>query len=133
MNKPDTKSPHPVDVYVGARLKERRTILGVSQEVLADAIGLTFQQVQKYERGSNRISASKLYLIGRELGVPVTFFFNGYTEEHGNRQPLWESRPSISARQQHRAVHALARIRNADVRIKLLALATAIGKTGEET
>src|ERR1700689_3596756 len=68
--------PNPVDVHVGARLRLRRTLLGMSQERLGNAIGLTFQQVQKYERGANRIGASRLYDLSRVLDVPVSFFFD---------------------------------------------------------
>ena len=67
--------PHPVDVHVGSRVRLRRTALGMSQEKLGDAIGLTFQQVQKYERGTNRIGASRLYELSQVLEVPVSFFF----------------------------------------------------------
>ena len=70
-----SEHPHPVDVHVGARVRLRRTALGMSQEKLGDAIGLTFQQVQKYERGTNRIGASRLYELSRVLEVPVSFFF----------------------------------------------------------
>ena len=70
-------APNPVDVHVGRRVRLRRRELGVSQGWLADRLGLTFQQVQKYERGSNRISASKLYQIASVLEVPITFFFEG--------------------------------------------------------
>src|ERR1051325_5238308 len=73
-------APHPVDIYVGARVRERRTELGISQEKLAEALGLTFQQVQKYERAANRISASRLYRMGMTLGVDVPYFFEGYRE-----------------------------------------------------
>jgi transcriptional regulator with XRE-family HTH domain len=73
----DDKSPNPIDVHVGGRIRARRRQLGLSQERLADALGLTFQQVQKYERGSNRVSASKLYDIARTLGVTVGEFFDG--------------------------------------------------------
>ena len=73
-----TKSdkPNPIDVHVGSRVRLRRTLLGMSQEKLGEAIGLTFQQVQKYERGANRIGASRLYDLGRVLDVPVSFFFD---------------------------------------------------------
>ena len=70
-----TGKPHPVDVHVGARVRLRRTLLGMTQTDLADALGLTFQQVQKYERGTNRISASRLYDMCRVLDVTVEFFF----------------------------------------------------------
>ena len=68
--------PSPIDVHVGARVRLRRTLLGLSQEKLGEAIGLTFQQVQKYERGANRIGASRLFDLSRVLDVPVSFFFD---------------------------------------------------------
>jgi transcriptional regulator with XRE-family HTH domain len=67
--------PHPTDVHVGARVRLRRTLLGMSQEKLGEALGLTFQQVQKYERGANRIGASRLFELAHVLDVPVGFFF----------------------------------------------------------
>ena len=76
----EDRGPNPVDVYVGARVRNRRKFLGLSQETLAAAIDLTFQQVQKYERGSNRISASKLHLIAKALKVPMNYFFDGAPE-----------------------------------------------------
>lgn len=69
--------PNPIDVHVGQRVRLRRRMLGMSQERLAAQLGLTFQQVQKYERGANRISASKLFEIGRTLNVVVGFFYEG--------------------------------------------------------
>jgi len=69
-----------VDSHVGQRVRMRRTLLGMSQEKLGEAIGLTFQQVQKYERGSNRISAGTLYRLGQVLDVPVSFFFDCYDD-----------------------------------------------------
>jgi transcriptional regulator with XRE-family HTH domain len=74
------KSPNPVDLHVGGRVRMRRKMLGVSQERLAEALGLTFQQVQKYERGANRISASKLYEIARFLAAPISYFFEGLVD-----------------------------------------------------
>jgi transcriptional regulator with XRE-family HTH domain len=68
--------PNPVDIHVGSRVRLRRTLLGMSQEKLAKAIGLTFQQVQKYERGANRIGASRLHELSQVLDVPVSFFFD---------------------------------------------------------
>jgi transcriptional regulator with XRE-family HTH domain len=65
----------PIDVHVGTRIRQRRTLLGMSQERLGEALGLTFQQVQKYERGANRVGASRLFDISRTLGVPVSFFY----------------------------------------------------------
>src|SRR5579884_3539019 len=71
------KAPNPIDKHVGSRVRMRRMMLGMSQEKLGDAIGLTFQQVQKYEKGSNRIGASRLQQIALILQVPVSFFFEG--------------------------------------------------------
>lgn len=71
------KVPNPIDRHVGSRVRVRRMVAGVSQEKLGDALGLTFQQVQKYEKGSNRISASRLQQIANMLEVPVSFFFEG--------------------------------------------------------
>ncbi len=75
--KDEPKNPHAVDLYVGGRVRMRRRAMGVSQETLAADLGLTFQQVQKYERGANRVSASKLYEIARSLQTPIAFFFEG--------------------------------------------------------
>ncbi len=69
------KKPNPVDIHVGSRVRLRRMLLGMSQERLGNAMGLTFQQVQKYEKGVNRIGASRLFHISRILDVPVQFFF----------------------------------------------------------
>lgn len=80
----DDKAPNPIDVHVGERIRLRRRQLGLSQERLADSLGLTFQQVQKYERGANRVSASKLFEVAKTLGVQVGDFFEGVG---GGRQP----------------------------------------------
>lgn len=71
------KIPNPIDRHVGSRVRMRRVMLGMSQEKLGDALGLTFQQVQKYEKGTNRIGASRLQQISRTLDVPPAFFFEG--------------------------------------------------------
>ncbi len=67
---------HPVDVHVGMRMRQRRTLLGMSQTKVGDAVGLTFQQIQKYERGSNRVGSSRLYEFAKVLDVPVSYFFD---------------------------------------------------------
>ena len=74
------RGPLAVDMHVGARVRMRRKFLGVSQQSLAARLGITFQQVQKYERGANRVSASKLYEIAHALEAPVSFFFEGLAE-----------------------------------------------------
>jgi transcriptional regulator with XRE-family HTH domain len=71
------KAPNPIDKHVGSRVRMRRMMLSMSQEKLGDALGLTFQQVQKYEKGTNRIGASRLQQIAQILQVPVSFFFEG--------------------------------------------------------
>lgn len=71
------KKPHPVDIHVGSRVRMRRILVGMSQEKLGEQLGLTFQQVQKYEKGSNRVGASRLFEISRILDVPVSFFYDG--------------------------------------------------------
>lgn len=76
-----TKKAHPIDVHVGGRVRLRRTLLGMSQEKLGAAVGLTFQQIQKYERGGNRMGASRLYQFSRILGVPISYFFDDLPEE----------------------------------------------------
>src|SRR3954462_10062446 len=75
--KRDEPGPNPVDIYVGSKVRSRRLILGMSQEDLADSIGLTFQQVQKYERGTNRISVSRLVDICKVLKVQADYFLDG--------------------------------------------------------
>ena len=72
-----TKAPNPVDKYVGSRVRMRRIMQGMSQEKLGEALGLTFQQVQKYEKGTNRVGASRLQQISEILQVPVSFLFDG--------------------------------------------------------
>jgi transcriptional regulator with XRE-family HTH domain len=80
------KSASPVDRHVGTRVRLRRTLVGMSQEKLGEQLGITFQQIQKYEKGTNRVSASRLQEIARILDVPVTFFFDGQ-EGAGGAQP----------------------------------------------
>jgi len=71
------KIPNPIDIHVGARVRMRRVLIGMSQEKLGERLSLTFQQIQKYEKGTNRIGASRLQQISEILGVPVSYFFEG--------------------------------------------------------
>lgn len=80
----EQNGPNPIDLHVGSRIRLRRKVLGVSQESLAADLGLTFQQVQKYERGANRVSASKLYEIARSLQTTTSYFFEGYNDPEGS-------------------------------------------------
>jgi len=85
------KSPNPTDRHVGSRVRMRRLMLGMSQEKLGDALDLTFQQVQKYEKGTNRIGASRLQQIAHFLQVPVAFFFEGAPDVLGTSSGLGEA------------------------------------------
>ena len=85
------KAPNPTDKHVGGRVRMRRMMLGMSQEKLGDALSLTFQQVQKYEKGTNRIGASRLQQIAHSLQVPVAFFFEGAPDLPGNAGTLGEA------------------------------------------
>ncbi|MBV8791839.1 MAG: helix-turn-helix transcriptional regulator [Pseudolabrys sp.] len=85
------KAPNPIDKHVGSRVRMRRMMMSMSQEKLGDALGLTFQQVQKYEKGTNRIGASRLQQISNILQVPVSFFFEGAPHSGGHSGELSES------------------------------------------
>ena len=88
-----TGQPNPIDVHVGNRIRLRRTLLGLSQEKLANLLGLTFQQVQKYERGTNRVGASRLWDIGNVLSVPMNFFYEDMEAEVKEQSPRAFSAP----------------------------------------
>jgi transcriptional regulator with XRE-family HTH domain len=87
--------PSPIDVHVGSRIRLRRTLLGMSQERLGEALGLTFQQVQKYERGVNRVGASRLFDLSRVLDVPISFFFDDLPEAVSPSAPGAARRPPM--------------------------------------
>jgi len=130
--------PNPIDVHVGARVRLRRTLLGMSQEKLGESIGLTFQQVQKYERGANRIGASRLYDLSRVLDVPVSFFFddispNVATAAEARLEGMTDEAPSpaheadpMMRRETLELMRAYYRIGNAQVRRRLFDLTKAI-------
>ncbi len=119
----------PVDVHVGAQLRVRRTLLGMSQTTLGDAIGVTFQQVQKYERGTNRISASRLFDLSAVLDVPVEYFFEEMPAQGGGKTkepPSYEPDP-MATRETLELVRAYYKIEDADVRKQLRELTNALG------
>ncbi len=137
-----TGIPNPVDVHVGARLRQRRTLLGMSQTTLGEGIGLTFQQVLKYERGATRISASRLFALSRLLDVPAQFFFDDMSTVvaasspargggKAKKLPSYEPDP-MATRETLELVRAYYKIEDADVRKRLRelinALRTAAGK-----
>ncbi|MCR9122217.1 MAG: helix-turn-helix domain-containing protein [Phyllobacteriaceae bacterium] len=82
MNHKKKKQPNPIDIHVGSRIRLRRTMLGMSQEKLGESLGITFQQVQKYEKGTNRVGASRLQNIASILNVPVSFFFEDAPDDN---------------------------------------------------
>ncbi len=81
------KKPNPIDIHVGSRIRLRRTMLGMSQEKLGESLGITFQQIQKYEKGTNRVGASRLQNISGILNVPVSFFFEDAPGDHAGSTP----------------------------------------------
>ena len=80
--------PHPVDVHVGKRIRHRRWLVGMTQQQLAEHVGIKFQQIQKYETGANRVSASRLWDIADALEVEINFFFEGLDQEGGHKQSV---------------------------------------------
>lgn len=134
--------PHPVDIHVGSRVRMRRTLLGMSQEKLGEALGLTFQQVQKYERGANRIGASRLFEISRILDVPVSFFFEEMSAEAANARAASLSglaedqeemeRDPLAKRETLELVRAYYRITDPRVRKRMFELTKAVAGSGDE-
>ena len=126
--------PNKVDAHVGTRVRQRRTLLGMSQEKLADALGLTFQQVQKYERGANRIGAGRLYELSRALDVPVTYFFDELSAEArggmAEETSAYEGDP-MSRRETLILVRAYYGIAEPPVRRRLLDLMKSLGGGAE--
>ncbi len=135
-----TRKPHPIDVHVGARLRARRTLLGMNQTKLGDALGLTFQQVQKYEKGMNRISSSRLFQLTRALDVSIEYFFEDIPPEAGasspavggdkaKKLPSYEPDPMVK-RETLELVRAYYNIEDANVRKRLYQLIKGVGTAG---
>ncbi len=133
------RAPNPVDVHVGTRVRLRRTLLGMTQTGLGDAIGLTFQQVQKYERGVNRIGSSRLFDLARVLEVPINFFFDEMPKDvaikfggasKGMAEGAEEFDPDIvSKRETLELVRAYYKIESPQVRKRLFEMVKALGKS----
>src|SRR5262245_48481625 len=124
---PRKKAPNPIDQHVGSRVRMRRLMLAMSQEKLGDALGLTFQQVQKYEKGTNRIGASRLQQISHILQVPVAFFFEGAPnalapQGFGSALSMAEIDDFISDSEGLRLISAFMRIDNAALRRRIVML-----------
>lgn len=136
----ESGAPNPVDVHVGARVRIRRTLLGLSQGELGERLGLTFQQIQKYERGLNRISASRIFDIAHVLGVPVPFFFDDMPEDLASRAPGCAEdydaagddpeAEYMTKRETLELVRAYYQISDPGVRKKVYHLTKSLGKVG---
>ena len=134
-----SEKPNPIDVQVGSRVRLRRNMLGLSQEKLGEAIGLTFQQVQKYERGANRIGASRLHELSRVLDVPVSFFFDDMDPVRAPAIPGGFAEPPAEAfesdplrrREMLELVDSYFGIEAGTIRRRLLDLAKALAAEGE--
>jgi len=134
--------PNPIDVHVGARIRLRRTLLGLSQEKLGEALGLTFQQVQKYERGANRVGASRLFDLSRVLDVPVSFFFDDMSDDTKSQTPslllsggLEEPASTfihdpLTKRETLELVRAYYKISDPSIRKRVYELAKALAESG---
>ena len=134
---------NPVDVHVGGRLRLRRTLLGYSQEKLGEAVGLTFQQIQKYERGANRMGASRLFQFSRILDVPVSFFFDDLPDEiktsegqveygmNDQMQAAFEPDP-MAKRETLELVRAYYKITDPKVRKGIFEMVKAVARSGDE-
>jgi transcriptional regulator with XRE-family HTH domain len=126
------RKPNDVDAHVGSRLRQRRMLLGISQEQLAEMLGLTFQQVQKYERGTNRVSASRLFQLARALDTPITWFFDEMESDRGAEREKTASElqdgDPMSRRETLELVRVYSRIDDRKVRKKLYEMAKALAE-----
>ncbi|MEM0930573.1 MAG: helix-turn-helix transcriptional regulator [Pseudomonadota bacterium] len=135
------RAPHPIDVHVGSRVRLRRMMQGISQDRLGEELGLTFQQVQKYEKGVNRIGASRLYEIARILSVPVQFFYDdygdgpetliGFAETQRSMEPKDERADflaTLSTPEGMQLCRAFSKIKDYQVRRRVLDLVKTLGE-----
>lgn len=128
------KQANPIDIQVGNRVRIRRMLIGMSQERLGDLLGLTFQQVQKYEKGVNRIGAGRLFEVARILNVPVDFFYDGVAEASGVN--ISEAAPPVmefvSSGEGLQLALAFMKIRDAKVRKRVLDLVKSLAEEEEQ-
>ncbi len=136
-----SRSPNPIDIHVGARVRLRRNLLGLTLQTLAKAVGVTYQQLQKYERGVNRIGASRLFNLSRVLDVPISFFFEDLSPAAAGagrkrRAKDFSEAPAaaidfdvLSNQETIKLIRAYYRVTNPRVRKLVLDLLEAVGKT----
>jgi len=134
------EGPDPVDIHVGERIRLRRAMLRLTQQDLAQSIGISFQQLQKYERGANRVSASRLFDIASHLDVPISFFFEDIENDLLEQRGLTNVRPDVDPSLSSEALKLMAvfnRLPNDTVRRRILEFLTAAvspsGQTDEPT
>lgn len=133
-------TPHPVDIHVGRRLRLKRTILGLSQEAVGKEIGVTFQQIQKYERGINRMGASRLFDFAKALGVQISYFFEGYGDyamDEVSAYALGEptagfEHEKVNNRETLEVMRAYYRIKSPALRKRIIDLIKAMAEDGAE-
>src|SRR6188768_1723499 len=132
------KSPNPVDIHVGSRIRLRRNVLSISQEKLGEACGITFQQVQKYEKGTNRMGAGRLHHIARVLDVPIEFFYEGASSDQDANGPTMidgQSRSMtdfLATSEGVELVRAFTAIKDSKVRRRIVDVAKAVAVGGVE-
>lgn len=134
------KKPNPIDIHVGSRIRLRRTMLGMSQEKLGDSLGITFQQIQKYEKGTNRVGASRLQNISSILNVPVSFFFEDAPGDPSTGQPGMSEASSsnyvvdfLSSSEGLQLNRAFVKIEDPKVRRKIVDLVKALAAEGDNS
>ena len=120
------KAPNPIDKHVGSRVRMRRMMLGMSQEKLGAALGLTFQQVQKYEKGTNRVSAGRLQRIADMLNIPVTFFYGGVGARAKKREANDPALAFMQTRGAVRLMRAYSEISSRSTKYALVVLAESL-------
>ncbi|WP_105381282.1 helix-turn-helix domain-containing protein [Neorhizobium alkalisoli] len=131
------KKPNPIDIHVGSRIRLRRTMLGMSQEKLGESLGITFQQIQKYEKGTNRVGASRLQNISSILNVPVSFFFEDAPGDHSGQSGMAEASSSnyvvdfLSSAEGLQLNRAFVKIADPKVRRRLVDLVKALAAEAE--
>ncbi|KIQ05639.1 hypothetical protein RU07_01700 [Agrobacterium tumefaciens] len=127
--------PKPVDVEVGARIRSRRRIIGLSQEKLGKALGVTFQQIQKYEKGTNRVGASRLQVIASVLGVPIEYFFGGNAGQksgsstHTDLLAVDQLTAFLQTTEAEELNAAFSKVKSPTVRMRVVSLVKAIAFT----
>ncbi len=134
-----SRRANPIDVHVGSRVRLRRMLLGMSQEKLGEHLGLTFQQIQKYEKGINRIGASRLFDLARVLGVPVQFFYEELPVSEGDAVAGFGERPAesyavefLGSREGLELNKAFARIKDPRVRRSIVELVRSFAGDADE-